>query len=248
MKLTFLGTRANIHYRNKYHFNHSSLFITHQKTKIIIDCGKDWLFHPNNRLSQADAIFLTHAHPDHAGGLSLGSPCLVYATEETWQKIKHYPINKKKILDLRTPVIIENIVIEAFGVNHSLLAPAIGYRVSNKERTIAFFYVPDLIKIHDQKDALNGIQLYIGDGSIVKRTLLEHRKHKIITGHTPIEKQLIWCQNEGVKKAIFTHCGSEIVKFRNENKIQKIIIDLGEKYKIKTRLAYDGMNILLRKS
>jgi len=64
MKLTFLGTRGEIESRTRRHRMHSSLLVSYCGAKVMIDCGLDWLgkFEQLN----ADAIVLTHAHPDHA--------------------------------------------------------------------------------------------------------------------------------------------------------------------------------------
>ena len=51
-------------------------------------------------------------------------------------------------------------------MEHSILAPAVGYRVSAGR--VRIFYAPDLIFIHDRAAALKGVQLYIGDAPFVK--------------------------------------------------------------------------------
>lgn len=247
MKLTFLGTRGNITRRNKYHYYHSSLLINHKRTKILIDCGSDWLNIARKAEHKPNAIFITHAHPDHSGGLVNGSNCEVYATKDGWKTIKNYKIDKefRKILKIQKPITIGKIKIVAFKVDHSLNAPAVGYKISDfKNNNLSFFYVPDLIKIHEQKEALSGVQIYIGDGAIVARTLLEHKRNHKKIGHTSIEKQLKWCKKEKIKQAIITHCGSEIVK-HDEHKMREIVSNLGQKLGVNVKIAYDGMIIFL---
>src|SRR5438552_4607359 len=68
MKLTFLGTRGEIDVRTTLHRMHSCLMVT---GRILIDCGADWL--GKLEALKPQAIVLTHAHPDHAGGLKCGS-------------------------------------------------------------------------------------------------------------------------------------------------------------------------------
>ena len=76
--------------------------------------------------------------------------------------------------------------VEAFPVEHSLLAPAVGYRVSSGP--LAFFYVPDLASIRERHEALSGVALYIGDGATVSRSMVRRRDHNEI-GHAPIARR-----------------------------------------------------------
>jgi phosphoribosyl 1,2-cyclic phosphodiesterase len=85
---------------------------------------------------------LTHAHPDHAWGLKNGAPCRVYGTEQTWHRLKSFPLPDRALVEPRAPFCIHNIVFEAFPVEHSLRAPAVGYRITAGRTSI--FYVPGL--------------------------------------------------------------------------------------------------------
>lgn len=133
----------------------------------MIDCGLDWLgkfeqLHP-------DAIVLTHAHPDHAWDLQNGAPCPVYAPEKTWHTLKRCQIDDRYLINERTATVICGISFEAFPVEHSVLAPAVAYRISTGRARI--FYGPDLLYIHDRAAALKGVQVYIGDGATLTRSL-----------------------------------------------------------------------------
>ncbi len=119
----------------------------------MIDCGADWL--KALRSVSPTAIVLTHAHPDHAFGLASGAPCPVYATEETWSLIDRYPVEDRRIVEARALFAIGGVTFEAFPVQHSIRAPAVGYRVSGGGS--AFFYVPDLAALPEQHAALRGI-------------------------------------------------------------------------------------------
>src|SRR5438876_2950734 len=119
-----------------------------------------------------------------------------------------YTIKDRHLIEERTRTKIRGITLEAFPVEHSILSPAVGYRVSAGRACI--FYAPDLIFIHDRSAALKGVQIYIGDGATITRTFIR-RRGKALIGHSPVRAQLTWCQKEGVHRAIITHCGSEIV-------------------------------------
>jgi len=241
MKIKFLGTRGYIESRTRRHFRHTSTLITHNKKRIMIDCGIDWA--KKVWKIKPDAIVLTHAHPDHAWGLKEGSPCPVYATRTTWKIIKDYLIleNQRKIIYLSKPNKIFGVTFNAFLNEHSLIAPAISYRISVGK--IKFFYAGDVVYIPNVKRALKGSQLYIGDGSTITQSLVR-RKGDRIYGHANVSTQLTWCKKAGVPWAIFTHCGSQIVDHDGRT-VAATIRGLGKKRGVKAEIAYDGMTIKL---
>ena len=205
----------------------------------MIDCGLDWLgkferLHPS-------AIVLTHAHPDHAWGLRQGARCPVHAPDKTWQTLQHCLIDDRHEIKERVPTKICGITFEAFPVEHSVLAPAVGYRVSAGRARI--FYAPDLIFVHDRAPALKGVQLYIGDGATLTRSFIR-RRGKALIGHAPVRTQLTWCAKEGVPSAIITHCGSEIVT-SDEHEISAKLQAMAAQRGIEARIAYDGMKLTL---
>ena len=138
----------------------------------MIDCGTDWL----GRLHGVapTAIVLTHAHPDHAAGLAEGAPCPVYATKVTWDLIRRFPIDDRRRLPLRKSIMIDGVRFKAFPVEHSIRAPAVGFRVSAHGG--CFFYVPDVAGIPDAAHALRGINVYIGDGATMKRSMVRRKR------------------------------------------------------------------------
>jgi phosphoribosyl 1,2-cyclic phosphodiesterase len=239
MELTFLGTRGEIEARTRRHRMHTSLLVSHRGARVMIDCGLDWL----GKLKRVDAsaIVLTHAHPDHAWGLKNGAPCPVYAPEKTWQKLLHYPIKERRLIKERKPTKICGITFEAFPVEHSILSPAVGYRVTARRASI--FYAPDLIFIHERRAALKDVQIYIGDGATLTRWFIRKRG-KALIGHAPVRTQLTWCQKEGVPRAIITHCGSEIVG-GDQRKIAAQLRLLGAERGVEVRMAVDGMKVAL---
>ena len=128
MKIIFLGTRGEIKARTRRHGMHSSLLISYRRAKVMIDCGLDWLG-KFERL-RPNAIVLSHAHPDHAWGLKNGAPCPVFAPQRTWRTLKNCKIEDRHLIKERAPTKICGITFEAFPVEHSILAPAVGFRVN----------------------------------------------------------------------------------------------------------------------
>jgi phosphoribosyl 1,2-cyclic phosphodiesterase len=240
MKLKFLGTRGEIDARTRRHRMHSSLLVSYRDASVMIDCGLDWLgkferLHPN-------AIVLTHAHPDHAWGLKKGAPCPVHAPQETWRALEGRKVEDRQLIKERVPQNICGITFEAFAVEHSILAPAVGYRVTAGRACI--FYAPDLIFVHDRAAALKNAQIYIGDGATLTRSFVRKRGKHLI-GHAPVRTQLVWCRKEGVPCAIITHCGSEIVT-GDERKLTAKLRAMATESVLEARIACDGMELILR--
>jgi phosphoribosyl 1,2-cyclic phosphodiesterase len=201
----------------------------------MVDCGVDWL----NRLDRIapTAIVLTHAHPDHAGGLTKGAPCPVYATKQTWELLHRLPVNDRHRLPLRKSTTIDGVRFTAVPVEHSIRAPAVGYRVSTPGGG-GFFYLPDVTAFPNASGALRGIEIYIGDGATIKRSLVRKTKGVRI-GHAPIIAQLRWCKRAGVRFAIFTHCGTPITR-GNTRWLNASVRSIGRQYGIEARIACDG--------
>jgi phosphoribosyl 1,2-cyclic phosphodiesterase len=240
LRLTFLGTRGEIEARTRLHRRHSSLLISTGGKRVMVDCGLDWL-RAVHRV-RPSVIVLTHAHPDHASGLRGGAPCPVWATEPCWQALARFPLLQCGVLEPGAPAIIAGVQFQAFEVEHSLLAPAVGYRFM--AGSASAFYAPDLVSIHDRAEALRGVDLYIGDGATLHRPLVRRRGDRQI-GHAPVSTQLSWCRDEGVPRAIITHCGSGIVTAKATT-VEARVREIGRERGVTAQLAYDGLRIDLR--
>jgi phosphoribosyl 1,2-cyclic phosphodiesterase len=161
VKLVFLGTRGNTAVTSLQHRRHSCTLISYRDHTVLIDCGADWrdavwALHP-------PAFVLTHAHPDHAWSLREGTPCPVFATADTWHGLAAFGIAEPRTITARQPFTIGSIHFEAFPVAHSILAAAVGYRITAGRVTI--FSVPDVVGIRDRSAALAGAALRRGDGA-----------------------------------------------------------------------------------
>jgi phosphoribosyl 1,2-cyclic phosphodiesterase len=241
--LYFLGTRGGIKARSPRHFMNSCLRVSAGRTTVVFDRGEDWL--GRRSLFRPDAVFLSHAHPDHAGGLKDGGPwrCPVYASPDSWEILKRYRIRDRRMIVLNEPVRIGPLLVEAFPLVHSPRAPAVGYRVSAGKA--AFFYAPDLVEIWHRPAALAGVLLYVGDGASFKRSLIRIIEGRP-AGHISIAVQIGWCAEERVPRAIFTHCGSQIVA-GDEARVLSRMRDLGIEKRVQVSLAHDGLRLNLRR-
>lgn len=239
MKLTFLGTRGEIDTRTARHRMHTALLVSWRRSHVMIDCGDDW----TRRVSKLNptAILITHVHPDHAGGLKKGVSCPVFATRESWNRLRAGPIPERIVIEPRIPVNIHGIRFEAFTLEHSIHAPAVGYRITTGRAHV--FYAPDVVSTHNPREAFMGIQIYIGDGASITRSILRKRGDTFI-GHSSIRAQLEWCRNEGVRRAIFTHCGTQIVS-GDERTVNGKVTALGQQLGVAAQIAFDGLELVL---
>ena len=242
MKLLFAGTRGEIEARTARHRMHTSLVVSYRRRRVMIDAGADW----RGELDRVrpHAIVVTHAHPDHAWGLDQGAPCPVWAPARAWDGMADYPIREaeQRVLEHRAPAAVEGMTFEAFPVEHSIRAPAVGYRVTAGRVTV--FYAPDVVYVPDREEALRGARAYIGDGASLKRSFVRKRGERLI-GHAPVYTQLGWCAREGVPLAVITHCGKEIVE-GDEAAVVERLEAWGRERGVEVELAHDGLEIVLR--
>jgi phosphoribosyl 1,2-cyclic phosphodiesterase len=239
MMLRFLGTRGEIELRTPRHGRHSALMVDAPGGPVMIDCGSDWRGELE-RLGPV-AVVLTHAHPDHAGGLLGEVPCPVVATPGTWRALRRHAVERRETIEPRRPRDVAGLSFEAFPVEHSIRAPAVGYRIA--EGAVALFYAPDLLAIEDEAAALAGIALYVGDGAAIARSIVRRREGRRI-GHASMRVQLAWCRAAGVRRAVFTHCGTEVVR-QDPDAVEERVRALGREHGVDAGLAYDGLEMRL---
>lgn len=225
--------------RSTAHRMHSSLMASCNGTRVMIDCGADWL--DNLGSISPDAIVLTHAHPDHASGLARGAPCPVYATAETWRTLDRMPIARRERLAPGATFQIGPFRFETWAVAHSVIAPAVGYRIGVGE--VSLFYVPDVLSIPDSATALANLDIYIGDGARLEHPIIRGKGAQA-SGHASIREQLSWCADAKVRRAIFTHCGTPIINADSES-VEQALEFLARPLGIEASFACDGEKIRL---
>jgi phosphoribosyl 1,2-cyclic phosphodiesterase len=203
----------------------------------LIDCGEDWL--GRVRRLRPDAILISHAHDDHAAGLKTGAPCGVYASAESWRAMAAWPIAMRYVVPPRHEFALAGLLVEAWPVEHSVLAPAVGYRITAGSSHI--FYVPDVAHLPNHVAALRDVDLFVGDGATLDRPLIR-RRGSLHIGHATVATQLEWCEAAGVKNAVFTHCGSGIVR-SEPRKIAAALLAMSREHGVRARFAYDGMRM-----
>ncbi len=184
--------------------------------RILIDCGPDFR---EQMLSidfqRLDAIFITHEHYDHVGGLddlrpfSIFGDVVVYAEKYTAEhlrqripycftpKDKRYPgvpsIDLEEIAP-HVPVQIGNVEIMPLRVMHGRL-PILGFRIGD------FAYITDMLTMPDEDvDMLKGVRKMIVNG-------LRHEPHM---SHQTIEEAISFTERLGNPEAWLIHMSHHI--------------------------------------
>jgi hypothetical protein len=123
---------------------------------------------------------------------------------------------------------------------HSLRAPTVGYRIGGTRQVL--FYAPDVAALIDPDATLRGIDLYIGDGSALDTSLLRQEQGQPC-GHAPVQEQLQWCHQAGIRHMIISHCGEQIIA--DEAAAIRLLRALAESLQIQLSIACDGQKLRL---
>jgi ribonuclease BN (tRNA processing enzyme) len=203
VKLHFYGTKGYVEESSPDHSGHSAFTIESDGFRLLCDFGE-------NRKGllgkiRPDAIFVSHAHPDHAWGLEEGTAAPVYASESTHALIEKFPIGDRVVLEPGKRVRVGPIRLTAFPVVHSVRCPCIAARLDVAGRVLV--YSGDIVAFGRPEEALDGAEIYVGDGSTLRGSLVRRHPSGVLMGHTTVRAQLGWLAKHGVPRAVFSHFG-----------------------------------------
>ena len=203
MRLHFYGTKGYVEEDSPAHRGHSAWTLETAGFRLLCDFGEN----RKGRLSRItpDAIFVSHAHPDHAGGLAEGTSVPVYASAVTHEITKELPIENRVTLVAGVAARMGPLTITAFPVVHSIRCPCVAARIETPEGIVV--YSGDIVNFEDPAAALKGADLYVGDGSTLKGSLVRRQPSGVLIGHTTVRAQLGWLDAFAVPRAIFSHFG-----------------------------------------
>lgn len=163
---------------------------------IMLDCGEDF----RGRIpAEVKKIILTHGHPDHSYGVK-GFDGELYMSHITHNfLLRHHIITDDKkinVLDYGDIVDISGYTVTLFPILHSSIAPASVIRIGK------LLYCPDVKELLSPGKVFTGVEVYVGDGSALKRDI----QYRVGIGHKSMLGQLEWCRGK-VDKVYFTHIG-----------------------------------------
>ena len=216
----------------------TSLLIRTDAVTVVVDAGPDFRQQMlREGVTHLDAVFITHEHKDHIGGLddvrpfifSQGNhPMPLYVSETALPEIKREfsyafeehlypgaPTYEVHLID-ETPFDFGDLHVEPIRLKHYTLT-------SYAFRFGRFAYVTDLSEISDAAiDRLRGVEYLIIEA-------LGRKKHY---SHIDLEQAVQIAKELQVKRAWFTHCSHHIGK----------TIDVNAELPDNMRLAYDGLS------
>ena len=203
MLLHFYGTKGYVEEESPSHRGHSAWVLEVAGFRLLCDFGEN----RKGLLSEIapDAIFVSHAHPDHAWGLREGADVPVHASTITHELTREFPISKRVTLSPGKARRVGPLRLTAFPVVHSVRCPCIAVRIETPEGIVV--YSGDVVSFEDPDAALAGARLYVGDGSTPKGSLVRRHQSGVLIGHTTIRAQLGWLAKRAVPRAVFSHFG-----------------------------------------
>ena len=240
MLLRFYGTKGYVEESSKSHSGHSAFVLEADGFRLLCDFGqnrKGML-----RRIRPDAVFVSHAHPDHGWGLEEGTSVPVHASAVTHGLLAKQPIAERVVVEPDRPVVVGPFRITVFPVIHSVRCPCIAARIERKGFTVV--YSGDIVAFEDPEAALDGADLYVGDGSTLTGSLVRRHPDGALIGHTTVRAQLGWLASHGVPRAVFSHFGKGPIEMGDEA-LQEELERLAAKHPMgcSVTAAHDGMEL-----
>lgn len=239
MKLIFLGTKGGMEKSTKKeHKIPTCLIVKDGNDSIGFELNKDCI----DKLNSTSSIFISHLHPDHFDADVLDKVRVpIYVPE---QEKKRFPKDNKfiRFYKKEKPIKVGNLVVIPYEVVHSLEVRSFGFKIIGSYG-VGFF--PDLIFIENRDEALKGLSVYIGDGSLVTKDRVRREQDKLY-GHSSMLTQVGWCRRAKIPIIIFTHIGEEAMSIPDSKIIEKLE-SVFKDYKGKIIIPKDGEVIDLTK-
>jgi len=212
VRLQFYGTKGYVEESSRAHAGHSAFVVEAEGFRLLCDFGEN----RKGMLSKIrpDAVFVSHAHPDHGWGLWEGTDLPVYASAVTHELLRELPLLNRVVLATGGAAAVGPFRLTPQPVIHSIRCPAIGARIAFGGFTL--LYSADIVAFEDPDAALRGADLYVGDGSTLTGSLVRRHPSGVLIGHTTVRAQLGWLARHGVVRAVFSHFGRGPIEMGEE--------------------------------
>lgn len=214
LSLTFYGTKGLIEGYSKTHYFHTSILISSNKTKVLLDYGEK--NQKNLEKIKPDYCLNSHSHKDHLPGFAEKEIICSKASYKT--AYKNFPklrFKFKKIFDYYKPFNLKDIKFIPIPVYHSLLAPMTAF-IIQKEGTKIWIGTDFLsFRAGDFDKYFRDINVAVIDGSSIFRDLVRLKNvngRNVPYGHASIVRQLSKMRDRVKDEFIVTHCGSNIIE------------------------------------
>lgn len=216
----------------------TALLVRTEQVTVAIDAGPDFRQQMlREGITRLDAVFITHEHKDHIGGLDDVRPFIfnqgnhpmpLYVSETALPEIKREfsyafsehlypgaPTYEVHLID-ETPFTFGDLYVEPIRLKHYTLT-SYAFRMGR------FAYVTDFNEISDAALArLQGVEYMVIEA-------LGRRQHY---SHINLEQAVQISTQLGVKRAWFTHCSHHMGK----------AVDVNAELPENMMLAYDGLS------
>ena len=240
MRLRFYGTKGYVPESSREHSGHSAFVLEAKGFRLLCDFG-------DNRKGmlekiRPDAIFVSHAHPDHSWGLWEGTSLPVHASAVTHELLKELPLLDRVTLAPGEPVAIGPFRLTPHPVIHSIRCPCVAARIEIDG--FALVYSADIVAFEEPDTALRGADCYIGDGSTLTGKLVRRHESGVLIGHTTVRAQLGWLARHGIVRAVFSHFGKEAIAM-GDDALKAAIEELAAASPpgCAVTVAYDGLEM-----
>jgi len=242
LEIKFLGTRGLVEESSPSHFHHTSLLISDGEQKVLLDCGETFV---GKELPEIDAIWISHGHPDHIGGLAgreISVP--IFCTKETKEFLpKDLQASDVRVVPEKGTFDLLKWKAQTFPVAHSIKAPTTGLILYIDEMRIAF--PSDILFIPQREKILDGVDIFIADGSTLEKSIARKDKETgELFGHAALRHQLGWCEELGIPKVYVIHFGKEAIE-KGDDELEEWLSETAEEVatSVEAEIAWDEKEV-----
>ncbi len=213
MKVRFYGTRGYVEESSKAHTGHSAFVLEHEGFRLLCDFGQN----RKGMLAKIrpDAIWVSHAHPDHGWGLWEGCEVPVYASEVTHELLKEMPILNRVRVFAESAVEIGPFRLTPFP-GHPFGALPVHGGADRRPRPDGGVLGRHRRVREPRRSAAPAPTCTSATARLSRARSCGTIRAGPCIGHTTIRAQLGWLSRYGVLRAIFSHFGKGPIEMGEE--------------------------------